>query len=359
VEWFTGVSTTIEGLLDETRCPELTHLDLVLLSVAPGLTGTAVAWSDPEDGREGDRLRMTFIIDGSQPEDIPTLVASRRADHKEDGSIFEAFQAMIDQVGRRTPSALRFVLKRPNYTRPDVGRFTRHLQKVSNHPKVGPRDRTFQVGVDLDRSPPDGGGLSPFEVAKAIRDGGGATAFRARWDRPDDRLTLAWEGRRSSEATAIRGDHLLACFALMTWGDDLVLVEHKKGGWECDVPGGKVSSIDGTEQDALVREVFEELGLLLTAERLSAPIGWKYDPKSAREAHKPVIAQYYHYPLTRDEITYLFDVVGETTKGNPLVRFPLTRLLQEKRTSDRVIEAVCHAPLWAVEGLVQILEGDR
>jgi 8-oxo-dGTP pyrophosphatase MutT (NUDIX family) len=125
-----------------------------------------------------------------------------------------------------------------------------------------------------------------------------------------------------------------------------------------------VASIDESLPDAVSREVFEELGFILDPSRLSAPIAFKYDPRSRKEG-VPVIASYFRYDLTAEDASYLEGFRcpdAAEDDDHPLGTHPIKSLIAAKRQHRETrrpdvddAEAECHAPLEALERI----ESDR
>ncbi len=107
-EWMEGVRRTVEGLLNRSKCPKLENLDLTILSAMPALNATVTFWTN-EAGRQEAILRYHPILDGSEPEMIPTLILNKTG---EDSSpLFDAFYSMIKNIPK-SPPRLRFPLRR-------------------------------------------------------------------------------------------------------------------------------------------------------------------------------------------------------------------------------------------------------
>ena len=122
---------------------------------------------------------------------------------------------------------------------------------------------------------------------------------------------------------------------------------------------------DDPDDQALLSEVFEELGLRLIKGRLSEPLFVKYDPSSAREAQQPVVAVYFFYHLNEKERISLLDIAKTDTKRHELLSVDLEFLINKKR-KDRdnrpqprsCIETICHAPLEVLETANERLDCD-
>ena len=354
-EWGTGVRQTITGLLNKGQCPKLTDLDLTLISAAPALTATVTVGKNERGDRES-LLRYHPILDGCEPEDIPTLILNKTGE--DISPLFDAFEFMIENVGKNPPR-MKFPLKRGIYIRDDIPGFVNRLRTVCNHSGFGPQDRQFTLQlVSSDSQAIPSISITP-EKAFGLLDGHRKTnQLHVVWNAPENVLLLSQGQAKGGTVQTVDENHLFACFVLMTWNRCVVLVMVKRGrkpGWTHDIPGGKITEIDNSECAAAQRETFEELGMVLNIDKLHSPVGCLYDHRSAKERGVPVVAQYYHYQLQEGEYDYLFKVAKTTTKGETLVLYSLDQLLEEKRRNTGYLEAVCHAPLGSIEHIAHQL----
>jgi 8-oxo-dGTP pyrophosphatase MutT (NUDIX family) len=319
----------------------------------PALTATVTTRTN-ENGDAESLLRYHPIQDSREPEDIPTLIVHRLGD--EQTPVFAALQAMIEQVGTRALRS-RFPIRRAGkYSRPDIPRFVDTLKHVCNHSVYGPSDRQFNATLTHANFRYATGELTPGRVDEILEGHHRTNNLRVDCNFVDDVLALSNGDANVSAAQPVTKKHLFGCFALMTWERSVVLVVNEKPWWTHDVPGGKVTVADRSVHDTLRREIFEELGMTIEADRIEGPLGSVYDPQSAKEDGCPVVAEYYHYPLSPGEHSYLVDVAaGTTTREHPLVLYPLDTLLEKKRRNTDGKEPVCHASRAVINRLVNQL----
>jgi 8-oxo-dGTP pyrophosphatase MutT (NUDIX family)/class 3 adenylate cyclase len=362
-EWTGGLRATIDGFFDRDRCPRLEQVDLYVISSEPTLTCSFLTRQDGDSTLR--ELRITHVVDGQESAAVPTI--HLQAKDGEATPVFETYEAIVERIGRhRRP--LRFPLKLTTggqpYLRGEISAFIEALVSCCNNPHYASADRAFRARWRVSRTATGAEhshAMDKLDVFAQIRSR--PARLHARVDFNRDEVVLAIEDDicDSDVLTEIDGEHIVAAFVLMVTGNHrgIVLVDNPKPGWRYDVPGGKVSVLDGSMRDTVAREVFEELGLLVDQDRLGEPIAYKYDPMSAKERQQPVIAVYYPYRLSPAEELYLFGIAATGTKGlqgtgGPMavIRYPSEHLLRQKRDNRRrglEFEALCHAPLDAIE----------
>jgi ADP-ribose pyrophosphatase YjhB (NUDIX family) len=256
----------------------------------------------------------------------------------------------------------------------------KRLARVCNHPGYEPPDALFSVrlrigsvlarAVGWEASYSSQRQVSPETLYRCfdyLRDHAGTDDFRVNIDfaRHEATIDASAESGGFAADVPVAGRHIIGAFALMTreaTGEHSVVLKHKgKRPWPYDVPGGKISVSDVSVKDAVSREVFEEMGIVLEHERLSEPIAVKYDKRSQKEG-VPVIAVYCHYKLTDIESRYFDEFLPPDAgpDGYPLVPRAVDELinakrrLREERSKDLDdAEAECHAPLEAIEWIAQ------
>lgn len=345
LEWTKGVESTIRCFLESKKCPNLTHLDITVFSAMPFLTGTDVKWTD--NGKQRTRLRMTFLNAGIEPMDNPTFVLSEQVSINYGHSIFITFKKMMDNVGGKSPAPLKFVIKRPHFERSNISGFVSNLKLVCNHPKMCAQDRLFEVGLQCENCQLNcNDSLDSFTASKIIKEQNQISKLHINWNNSNNNLIISNCDTNKAAMVHLKLSHIFASFGILVYHNKVVMVDNSKEGWQYDVPGGKISNIDRSELHALRREIFEELAFLIKLEKVSEPLGFIYDPKSSRENHSPVIAQYYQYNLDEEEYKFLFEIVKVCTKGNELILYPLDRLIDQKNNKrEGEIEPLCHVPL--------------
>lgn len=134
---------------------------------------------------------------------------------------------------------------------------------------------------------------------------------------------------------------------------------------------------DGSKEETLGRELFEELGLAIQETHIDGVAAVKYDPKGAL-AGMPVIALYLRYRLDPVETAYFEEVLPNATDGFPVVAYEVGTLIEEKKARREeyqsegyrfpfpsiiktktceidlkdYAEAICHAPLEGISNLL-------
>jgi ADP-ribose pyrophosphatase YjhB (NUDIX family) len=351
-EWTEGVRSAIKSLNNVAKCPQLQHLDLVVLSVEPTFTASLLVYRNGNSLEA--RLRYTPIVAGLRPTSLPTLHLVSPMESP--SPLFDQFKTMIDALERER-SPMRFPLRRgTTYVRPSLDDFVKRLRHLCSRPTLQVQDRHFKVLLkrqgepDLHAQTIDQHFIAQLFNASVSR-GTASTDFKVEFDFHSSTATIC---AGSTEGTAVcetRVHHVVGSFALMTANVEsrpaVILARVAKPGWTHDVPGGKVSIVDESVADTVERELFEELGLVIDPSRLSAPLAFKYDLKSRRDG-VPVIAVYHHYALNRRETDYLLKISGRTTKGHSLAAYPLASLIADQRGSD---DSVCHASAWILEAM--------
>ena len=380
-EWKQGLTNVLTALVDSTRCPHLERLDLRIINRVPTFTASIVTTESEM------RIRYTPVLEGEMPTRTPTINLSVEEPYKAPSNqIFNAFARIVDNM-RMKLQPLIFPIVRNGalgtFVRSNIPDFVGKLAHVCNHPNYDPPDARFMVEFRINRaiandlkwvmSPlPAGGEISPDAVYRcfdALRAAGRTDEFRVAIDFLQQRALIEVGEAREGEcfSATIEGRHIIGGFALITRDSDppTVLLQHKlKVPWAYDVPGGKVAVIDRTLAEGITREIFEELGFVANAERLSEPVAFKYDPRSRKEG-VPVIAVYCHYLMSSEECDYLDNFVSPdiaTEDQNPLTFCEIEDLVAKKRrhrvgrrvdVDDAEIE--CHAPLEAFEAILRIL----
>jgi 8-oxo-dGTP pyrophosphatase MutT (NUDIX family) len=385
-EWKQGLTNVLEALVESKRCPHLQRLDLRIINRVPTFTASIVTTESQM------RIRYTPVLEGEMPTHTPTINLSVEEPYKPSSNqMFNAFARIVDNM-RMKLNPLTFPIARNGtlgtFVRSNIPEMVRRLAYVCNHPKYDPPEARFTVEFRINKAIasdlkwpinplPLCEEISPDSVYRcfdALRGTGRTDQFRVVIDFLQQRAVIeVGEGREGEFFSAtIEGRHIVGAFALITRNSDpaTVLLIHKlKVPWTYDVPGGKIAVIDRTIADGITREIFEELGLIVSAKQLSEPIAFKYDPHSRKEG-VPVIAIYCHYRLSHEECEYLDNFVSpdvEAEDQNPLTFCEIEDLVTKKRrhrfgrradVDDAEIE--CHAPLEAFETVLKILdEGSR
>lgn len=350
-EWREGVTKTIRGFLSKRRCPHLADFDVVVMSVAPSLTGTNICWRDREE--RGDYLRMTFTINGCPPADTQTISVSRTDEIQSDDYVFDTFKKLFDSVGRVSPPPLMFPVVRNGHRRPITKKFIDLLMNVCNHPKVGVKDRDFHISIQASQLE---GVITPKRAGTALCEWlekhPKRSDVRVVWNKGENIVKIQ-DDHHSNPSNVLAGStHRYACFLLLTHKSSVLMISHLKEPWVFDLPGGKVTEADTCDHDTLVREVFEELSFELDISREMPSLGFVYDPKSSLE-NMPVIAQYFHYRLEESEYNLLNNMICTSTKGHEIKWLSITSILKDKRNAGNKIEALCHAPTHVFEKLAK------
>lgn len=345
-EWTTNIARSIAALCSTEFCPALEHLDLKVLSVPPTFTMSLLE----ETAKPSIvTLRFTPIVSGVEPKHLPTL--SLRELKSAPSPLVAQFRTMIDALGQNQVP-LSFALRRDGralYS--DFAALVARLSQLCNNPQYEPADLAFELKQDGRLA--NGRGPVIVDDTAAPTDCIGAAEVGAEFDfarRVVRRLRVA--GRRP-QRLRFGEKHILGVFGVLTFVKDgvpsVLLVQYPKATWTYDVPGGKAALGDSTCLGVLKRELFEELGLILDEGRALRWVGLKYDEKSALTG-KPVIACYYHYPLSHDERADMLDRVRTSTKGKPLIGYALADLIADQRGRDGLrSERVCHAPIEVLE----------
>lgn len=374
-EWVTGLIGTITALCDKQNCPALQKLDLRIISRTPTLTASAITANNGV-GNIQTRIRFTPLLEEEEPANTPTieLCVPMAADDCLD-PLFLSYRRLIDNLRTgRSPIIFPILRTHPyHYQRPNIKEFVERLTFVCNHPRYELRDAFFSVDFFVSAESANVLGnqvntftheraIKPddvFEYFDALRVNGDSDQFRVSFDLSKLQANIVigkMKGDRNCKSQ-VDGSHIIGAFALITRrgqnGQEVLLVDKEKRPWPYDVPGGKVVTSDSSLEDAVTREVFEELGLIFDTERLSGPIEFKYDKRSQKEG-VPVIAAYFHYPLQPKEEQYLEHVLQEDRTARhmyPLVFYPIDSLIEKKSLHrDQGLpgddfEAECHAPL--------------
>lgn len=352
-EWKDGLEATLNGFLDNTYFPRLDHIEVIIISSIPTLTG-AIITSDGIDAETEKTIIYTPVVQGIYPADIPTLIHKKSNDT--DTPLFDAYCRLIENAdGPYHP--LRFTVQKGEQRRPCIKDFIERLALVCNNPMYEMRDCKFKVEANheaYDQTNPDP--ILPVKFAGDIdtqfKDGG--LEIINHEVKP---ITFSFNGYRNKYDTVkIKAEHFVAYFACLIWEKKLLLVEHENKEWPYDLPGGKRKETDLTWQDTIVREVFEEIGIILEPERLADNfLGTIYDHKSSKQGGQPVIASYCYYPLNEDEYA-IVQMQDAATKDYSIEFEELREILEIKEKNNKVgnLEAHCHAPEFSIRRLCQI-----
>lgn len=379
-EWVSGISETITALLDVHRFPNLERVDLRVVSKPPQVVGIQV---EPDTGVR----TPSFLLYAAVPGGIPLAAAPAMVLAGDEGNdsatsalLYHACANVIEQVGC-VGSPMWFPIYRRgalSYRREHLDAFLAKLRTVVSESELSLPTARFVVSLQADREElPDLGitvlsssaenRTDPESVFRAfswLRENGRSAEFRAAIQAQRGTAALSVGALQHNVATyRVDGKHVFAAFVLLTYdlpgGLSLMLIEHSKRPWEYDVPGGKMAQVDTSIEDTAEREVFEELGLIIDRARLSPVLEWKYDKRSQKEG-EPVVAGYLRYTLHGDEYVYLNSVLEHDERGSlqhRVVPYDVKRLIAAKRArrfsydGTEEYEAVCHAPLEAIERL--------
>lgn len=362
-EWERSLEQIVAALCDRDRCPKLRTIEIVLLSTSPDFTGTIARWR--HGSGQGTRLRMTICVNGVEMKDLPTFVVDTEG--REENPAFSRFHAMFQLTGSKPASPLYFTVDSERMTSRHRREFISKLSEVSNHPDIpDSRDSRFALSINP-RNPhltPSSEPLKPREVAGYFEPPLVAGENGAQWTIIEgaDSGTMELECHLPLCAR-MRRRHFLANFVVLILqsqeGPLVALVDHQKGRWDKDVPGGKYSERDRTHEDCLVREVFEELGWILDRTQFQDPVGLIYEEHALHENGDPGIIQYYHYVLDPDrDWPGNRDRPGRSTKRHPIQYEPLDRLIESKRrllAKDDSVEPICHVPMRVLERIREII----
>ena len=170
-------------------------------------------------------------------------------------------------------------------------------------------------------------------------------------------ISLSYNCDDGNKIVKIDVEHFIAYFVLLIWGSDLFVMCRTDKDWPYDLPGGKRKIKDNTWQDALRREVFEEIGMILDKEKFGNNfLGTIYDHRSANQKGAPVIASYCYYVLNNNEFDEL-QIQQFTTKGHQYEFVSLEYILKEKREKNKInsLEVFTHAPEFVIKTLHEII----
>ena len=342
-EWTTGIRRTISGFLDREKCPKLEQLTLFLVCIPPAFSGTSVM--QQKDGITETRIRIHLTANGIEPEDLPTLYISSECQQQ---SQYVSFKKMVSQLAKEKAYPLRYALRNNEFDRKDIKSFVDCLMTVSCHPKYGPEDRMLEAYY-REAKPrfrrPKMSALDTGEVKKRFQNENSQLHFDA--DNDSIEIIPSALSDKSYFPRPVENPHVYACFLLLVKeSSQILLIQHKKGDWEYDIPGGKMTYLDTNENDCLVREIFEEIGLTINPLKINPTGETVYDPRGKREGEIPVVAQYFTYYLCETELGEIKCSDRQSTKQNPLRFLEVGKLIDEMTTNPN---KVCHAPLNAFQ----------
>jgi 8-oxo-dGTP pyrophosphatase MutT (NUDIX family) len=386
-EWKLGITRALTALANGNVASDVANVDLRIINRVPTFTATLL--TGKSNGRSIMRIRYTQILDKVEPSATPTMnIALDITDGKEVNPVFDAYARIIDNM-QSDGRPLLFPIKRTNpvYVREDIEGFVGRLQTVTNHHDYGLPDAEFQVRAKIDAAlfgqlsiprPSTGTTMHPddlYVVFDALRAAAKADGFRVRIDFTIHQIAVEVSLGNSEEwlEWTVEQKHKVGVFALLVKRirDDcaVFLKSKEKPAWSHDVPGGKVAQSDGSMEETLEREVFEELGLVMRRANFGGVIAAKYDPRGSL-TQGPVIAIYHRYTLGTDESRYLEEVLPNATDGYAVIPYKVQTLVDQKRSRRPVglrfpqhdasrspdplvnnkdkAEAVCHAPLDAI-----------
>lgn len=291
-------------------------------------------------------IRYTPYVPGHEPMNLPTL--RLYADTQSRTQFFDEYDA-VRRLYFDSDRTLRFVLKAGgSWIGPDkIDEFIIRLSRVCTNPVYADADRMYEVTATVSTSSP----LAPEVFAQHADLKGWWCGHRLSSMAAGSRgeLGLSYPDAQKTFAP-IRGLHVVGSFVLMHHGGKVMLTSVQavgsfpKGRWSHDVPGGRVSNGDVDLEEAAIREVFEETGILLDRGRL-APFGIGYDPIGPL-VHRPVVAVYFGYKLTAREAKFV-DVVGRDTKGHKFDWFKIPEFQARLRDEP----GLCHVPAWVASSL--------
>jgi hypothetical protein len=381
-EWTTGLTDVLTVLLRRDYCPKLRRLRVRLINRVPTLTASILTM---ENGSGSSiRIRYTPVLEDEEPASTPTITITGFGGRQDfPNPVFGAYARIVNNMLSKA-SPLTFVVAArggsSNYELTQIKEFVDRLALVCNNPKYDVTDALFNVELKIGQNLAEKISWHPIESAEVpqvtpdtvyqafdtLRNEHRTDELRVTMN--SDTLTCLFEVAASDGpcyTASVTGRHIIGAFALLAHGSirdrAVILRDKQKPPWQYDVPGGKVTTVDTSLADAISREVFEELGLLIETERLSSPISVKYDWRSQKEG-VPVIAIYCNYELTPEEICYLENYGRMETGGTDigfLTSYGVEDLIAKKK-SHRVhrrdvddAEAECHAPLEAIQELLK------
>jgi 8-oxo-dGTP pyrophosphatase MutT (NUDIX family) len=383
-EWKRGVTSVLSALTDRSRCPRLERLDIRVVNRVPTFTASVVT-KDAEM-----RIRYTPVLEGENPTSTPTICLATDGTPKErNNQLFSAYARIVDNM-RMKLNPLTFPVvhcQGPTaFVRRDIPQMVDCLATVCNHPDYGPADARFTVEFritpelarefECNITHSDKARIAANDVYRCfdgLRETGRTDQFQVTVDCSHHRAVIEVGKRRDSQwlKATIDGRHIIGAFALITKSTEgcEVLLKHKrKPPWNYDVPGGKTALMDKSIVDAVTREMFEELGIVAETQRVSQAVAYKYDPHSRKEG-VPVIAVYFHYPLTSEESSYFDNFLPPDAREAdeyPLTFCDIEVLIAKKRRHRMDLrkdiddaEAECHAPLEAFEETRRILNESK
>lgn len=356
-EWKTGLTNTISAFLDANICPQLKDATLTIISVPASLTATDILIKEDDD-LQSRLLRITPVVTGSEMAHFPTISIRSRSSSESSPPAFKTLLNLVDNLSIRQkqgPTPLTYILKRGNYMKHSTNEFVEKISAVSADFDSESRDRSFNVKFAHPKLNESDEPISHYHIAGLLEGHRRKSNLNIEWNKngSQESLMLSDSENKSDNYVDIQTPHILAAFVLMTYEQQVILVDYKKGIWDYDVPGGKVNGLDNSCEATVVREVFEELNFDIEESRLQKIDGCVYDAKSAKEG-KPVVAQYFQYKLNNGECDHLMNTLKTSTKNQNLAMIPLDYLLKEKLNhSENLQEAICHAPLGSIEQLTK------
>jgi 8-oxo-dGTP pyrophosphatase MutT (NUDIX family) len=283
------------------------------------------------------QIRYTSYVPGHEPMNLPTLRFYK--DEKGRSQFFDQYEE-VRQLYFTKERTLSFILKLDGkWIWPGTPQeFCSRLSRVCTNPAYGCVDRMYNISVP-----------EIFEQVTSLKDWC-YKHFRVAAN-CDSRGELELCGPGETNAVMqIPGPHIVASFVLMHYRGKVILTSLPalgavpKGGWSYDVPGGRVSDLDADLEDAAIREVFEETGLLIDRARIM-PCGIKYDPHG-RLVHRPVVPVYFAYQLNDGEFGFLQNATCDT-KGHRFDWFVLADLAEQILQDS----SLCHVPSHVVSRL--------
>jgi 8-oxo-dGTP pyrophosphatase MutT (NUDIX family) len=352
-EWRKGLEATINGLLSIDLFPNLKHIDVIVLSNIPILTGAVIEF--PKGSQTNEMIIYTPVVTEIAPVQIPTLIHKKTNLHET--VLYSAYKKLVENAG--TPwFKLRFTVRKKEIDRPSIEEFIDHLVHVCNNPLYEPKDRLYSAEAMHEKlAKLESELVSPMAFADSIsnqfKDGGLEIT-----DHNAKTILFSYNSYMNDEKKIrISSEHFVAYFVLLIWKGKLLLIEHPRKDWPYDLPGGKRKMSDCTWHDTIVRETFEEIGVILDKKKFKDNfLGTVYDHRSAHQGGMPVIASYCYYLLDENEYNILI-MQEYATKGYKLDFVSLKYILERKQEKNKIgsLEYFTHAPEFSIKMLCEKL----